>query len=152
MSTLLPFFSTSFIVISAILIAIGWRLIKQQKRKQHERVMIAASISALAFFIIYMSRTVFLGNVAFGGPDYLKPLYTVFLIFHIVLATVGGIFGIVTLTFAFRKNFARHKKIGPWTAIIWFCTAVTGLSVYLLLYVIYPNSETTSLIKAILGS
>lgn len=152
MTTILPFISTSFIVISAILIAIGWKLIKQKKRKQHERVMIAASLSALAFFIIYMSRTIFIGNVAFAGPEHLKPLYTIFLIFHIILATTGGVFGIVTLIFAFRKKFAKHKKIGPWTAIIWFFTAITGVAVYLLLYIIYPNSETTSLIKAILGN
>lgn len=152
MTTLLPFISTSFIVISAILIAIGWRLIKKKKEPEHKRVMIAAALSALAFFIIYMSRTIFLGNVAFAGPEHLKPLYTIFLIFHVVLATTGGVFGLVTLTFAFRKKFAKHKKIGPWTAIIWFFTAITGVTVNLLLYVIYPNDETTSLIKAILGN
>lgn len=152
MLTFLPFISTSLIVLSAILIAIGWKLIKQKKRKQHERVMIAASISALLFFIIYMSRTIFIGNVAFAGPEQLKPLYTMFLIFHIILATAGGLFGIVTLILGFRKKFSKHKKIGPWTANIWFFTAITGVAVYLLLYVIYPNNETTSLIKAILGN
>lgn len=152
MATILPTISTLFIVISAILIAIGWKLIKQKKRKQHERIMIAAALSALAFFIIYMSRTIFIGNVAFAGPDHLKPMYTIFLIFHIILATTGGAFGIITLFFAFRKNFEKHKKLGPWTAIIWFFTAITGVVVYLLLYVIYPSSETTSLIKAILGN
>lgn len=115
------------------------------------RVMIAAALSALVFFIIYMSRTIFIGNVSFGGPDDLKMIYTVFLIFHIILATAGGLFGIVTLVFAFRKNFTKHKKIGPWTAVIWFFTAITGVTVYLLLYVFYPGGETTSLIRAILG-
>ncbi len=148
---ILPFISTLLIVLSAIFIAIGWKYIRQKKRKQHERIMIAASILAFAFFVIYVSRTIFIGNVAFGGPEHLKPLYTVFLIFHIILATAGGVFGIVTLLFAFRKNFAKHKKIGPWTSMIWFVTAITGVAVYLLLYVIYPNSETTSLIKAIFG-
>lgn len=152
MITFLPFISTSLIVISAILIAIGWRLIKQNKRKQHERVMIAAALAALAFFIIYMSRTIFIGNVAFAGPEHLKIFYTIFLIFHILLATAGGVFGVVTLVLAFRDNFVKHKKIGPWTSIIWFFTAITGVIVYLLLYVIYPNDETTSLIKAILGN
>ncbi len=152
MNTVLPFISTMLIVVSAILIAIGWRLIKQKKREQHEKVMIAASVLALLFFIIYSLRTVFIGNVAFGGPEHLKPLYTIFLIFHIVLATVGAIFGIVTLVQGFRKQFEKHKKIGPITSIIWFFTAITGVAVYLLLYVIYPSDEVTSLIKAILGN
>lgn len=151
MATILPLISTALIVLSAILIAIGWRLIKRQKKEAHMRVMIAAALSALVFFIIYMSRTIFIGNVSFGGPDDLKMIYTVFLIFHIILATAGGLFGIVTLVFAFRENFTKHKKIGPWTAVIWFFTAITGVTVYLLLYVFYPGGETTSLIRAILG-
>lgn len=152
MTTILPFISTMLIVLSAILIAIGWWLIKQKKREQHEKVMIAASLLALLFFIIYSLRTAFIGNVAFAGPDHLKTLYTIFLIFHIVLATVGGIFGIVTLVHGFRKQFVKHKKFGPITSIVWFFTAITGVAVYLLLYVIYPSEEVTSLIKAIIGN
>lgn len=152
MTTILPFISTMLIVFSAVLIVIGWKLIKQKKREQHKKVMIAASILALLFFVIYSLRTVFIGNVAFAGPDHLKPLYTIFLIFHIILATVGGIFGIVTLIYGFRNQFDKHKKIGPITSVIWFFTAITGIVVYLLLYVIFPSEEVTSLIKAILGN
>lgn len=148
----LPLLSTSFIVLSAILVAIGWTLILKGKEKQHKRIMIAAAISALAFFSIYMSRTVFIGNTDFGGPDHLKIYYTIFLIFHIFLATVGAIFGIITLILAFKGNFIKHRKIGPVTSIIWFFTAITGLAVYLLLYVFYKGGDTTSLIKAILGT
>lgn len=149
---LLPTLSTFFIVTSAILVGIGWRLIVIGKEKAHKKMMIAAAISALTFFIIYMSRTVFVGNTSFGGPDSLKIYYTVFLIFHIFLATTGGLFGIVTLTLAFKRNIDRHRKIGPITAVIWFFTAITGLAVYLLLYVLYDGGETTSLLKAILGT
>jgi putative membrane protein len=35
--------------------------------------------------------------------------------------------------------------------LIWFFTAITGVAVYLLLYVFYRGGETTSMIKAILG-
>ena len=152
MQQVLPFISTLFILISAVLIAVGWRFIKLKKRDAHEKIMLTAAFFALAFFVIYISRTVFLGNVSFGGPDDVKVYYTIFLIFHIVLATVGGIFGLVTIILAYRKNFFKHKKIGPVTSVIWFFTAATGVIVYLLLYVIYPNGETTSLIKAILGN
>ncbi|TGB05038.1 DUF420 domain-containing protein [Halobacillus salinus] len=148
---LLPTLSTSFIVISAVLVAIGWWLIAKNKRKAHKGVMIAAAISALIFFIIYLSRTVFVGNTSFGGPDDIKIYYTIFLIFHIILATVGAVFGIVTLTLAFRRRIAKHRKIGPVTSIIWFFTAITGVAVYSLLYIIYDGGTTTSMIKAILG-
>ncbi|MGM9966676.1 MULTISPECIES: DUF420 domain-containing protein [unclassified Rummeliibacillus] len=149
---ILPTISTSFIVLSAILIAIGWILIKQRKKEAHKKTMIAAAVSALLFFIIYLSRTVFIGNTAFGGPDHLKIYYTIFLVFHIMLATSGAVFGIVTLIAGFTNKLERHRKIAPITSIIWFFVAITGVAVYLLLYVFYSGGPTTSVIKAILNN
>ena len=148
---LLPTISTFFIVLSAILVAIGWNLIRQKKIEAHKKTMLAAAVSALLFFIIYMSRTIFIGNTAFGGPENLKIYYTIFLIFHIVLATTGAVFGIVTIYLGLKNNLVKHRKIGPVTSIIWFFTAITGVAVYLLLYIFYKGGETTSVFKAILG-
>lgn len=148
---ILPTISTLFILLSAILVAVGWWLIAKGKKKAHKNTMIAAAVSALIFFIIYASRTVFIGNTSFGGPDDIKIYYTIFLIFHIVLATVGAVFGIVTLVLGFKRKIDKHEKIGPYTSVIWFFTAITGIMVYLLLYVFYSGGETTSVIKAIFG-
>ncbi len=147
----LPTISTFFIVLSAVLVAIGWGLVKQRKIEAHKKTMIAAAISALIFFIIYASRTIFIGNTAFGGPDNIKIYYTIFLIFHIVLATTGAVFGIVTIVLGLKNNITKHRKIGPITSVIWFFVAITGVAVYLLLYVFYHGGETTSVIKAIIG-
>ncbi len=148
---MLPLISTLLIVISAVLVAIGWRLIIKGEKEKHKKAMVAAAISALSFLIIYVSRTIFIGNTSFGGPDTIKIYYTIFLIFHILLSITGAIFGVVTLRLAFKGNFKKHKKIGPITSVIWFFTAITGVMVYLLLYVIYHGGETTSMIRAILG-
>lgn len=147
----LPTISTFFIVLSAVLVAIGWALIKQKKIEAHKKMMTAAAISALTFFVIYASRTIFIGNTAFGGPDDIKIYYTIFLIFHITLATTGAVFGLVTLYLGYKNNIKKHRKIGPITSVIWFFVAITGVAVYLLLYVFYSGGETTSVFKAILG-
>ncbi|MFC4404693.1 DUF420 domain-containing protein [Gracilibacillus xinjiangensis] len=149
---LLPTISTFFIVLSAVFVAIGWRQIIKNNFKAHRKAMLAAAYSALVFFIIYMSRTIFIGNTSFGGPDEWKIYYTIFLIFHIFLATTGAIFGVITLILAFKRKIKKHRKIGPITSIIWFGTAITGVAVYILLYILYDGGETTSLIKAILGT
>ncbi|WP_194841526.1 DUF420 domain-containing protein [Sporosarcina obsidiansis] len=148
---ILPTISTFFIVLSAILVAIGWYLILQKKKLAHQKTMVAAAISAVLFFIIYISRTIFIGNTAFGGPSDLKLYYTVFLIFHIILATTGAVLGVITIIAGFKNNLSRHRKMGPVTSVIWFFTAITGVAVYLLLYVFYKGGETTSVFKAILG-
>lgn len=148
---ILPTISTAFIVISAVLVAIGWGLIYKRKVEAHKKVMFAAGVSALIFFIIYASRTVFIGNTAFGGPDELKGYYTFFLVFHIILATSGAVFGLTSLFSGFKNNMKLHRRIGPITSIVWFFVAITGVMVYMLLYVIYKGGETTSVFKAILG-
>ncbi|MBJ9990073.1 MULTISPECIES: DUF420 domain-containing protein [Paenibacillus] len=149
---LFPTISTSFIVISAILVAIGWALIVQGKRDAHKKVMIWGAIAALLFFIIYVSRTAFVGNTSWGGSDEMKIYYQIFLIFHIVLATVAAVFGITTLVLAFRERFAKHRKWGRVTASIWFVTAITGVVVYVLLYVLYPGGHTKPVWDVILGA
>ncbi|WP_042471604.1 DUF420 domain-containing protein [Bacillus ndiopicus] len=148
---ILPTISTTFIVISAVLVAIGWYLIYKRKVEAHKKVMLAAGVSALIFFIIYASRTIFVGNTAFGGPEEVKIYYTFFLVFHIILATVGAVFGIVSILSGLKTNLKLHRRIGPITSLIWFFVAITGVAVYMLLYVIYKGGETTSVIKAILG-
>ena len=147
----LPFISTLLIVLSAILVAVGSAPIKKVEKTKHKKAMDAAAFSALAFLIIYVSRTIFIGNTSFGGPEHMKIYYTIFLVFHIILSMTGAAFGIVTLRVAFKENFTKHKKLGPITSVIWFFTALTGVIVYLLLYVFYPGGETTSMLRAIFG-
>jgi putative membrane protein len=148
---LLPTISTIFIVLSGISVAIGWSQIRQRKIEAHRKTMRNAGFFALIFFIIYSSRTIFIGNTAFGGPDNIKIYYTIFLIFHITLATTGAVLGIISLVSGYKNKLDLHRKLGPITSIVWFFSAITGVAVYFLLYVFYKGGETTSIIKAILG-
>ena len=151
MAYLLPTISTSFIAISGILVACGWYAIAKRKISRHTKLMNAAAVFATLFFITYVSRTAIVGNTMFGGPENIRVIYQIFLIFHIILATVGGVMGIVTLMYAYKKRFDKHRRIGPWTSVIWLCTAVTGVTVYTLLYVIYPGGTTTGVLDVIFG-
>ena len=67
------------------------------------------------------------------------------------MATIGGILGLVQIITAFKEKFKIHRFVGPIASIIWFFTAITGVAVYMLLYVLYPGGETTSLLKATFG-
>lgn len=151
MHTILPVISTSCVMISAILVAFGWYHIRKGRRKTHQRLMVAAAICAVLFFTIYSLRTIIFGSAPFNGPDSLRLFYLVFLLFHIVLSTVAAVLGILTVVYAVKGTFLKHKRLGRTTAVIWFCTAVTGFTVFMLLYVLYPAEETTNLWNAIFG-
>jgi putative membrane protein len=151
MYDILPAISTSFIVISAVLVAIGWGLAIKRRLEAHKKVMLAGAAAALIFFIVYVSRTIFVGNTEWGGPDELKTAYMIFLFFHIVLATVAAVFGITTLTLAFRERFAKHRKWGRVTSVTWFFTAITGVTVYTLLYLMYPGGHTKPVLDILFG-
>ncbi len=146
---ILPTISTLCIIISAILLAGGWRYIKKGDVERHKKFMLGAAGFALLFFLIYLTRTLFIGNTAFGGPEHLKIYYTIFLVFHIILATFGAVFGIMQIRSGLKNRLKQHKKVGPLASTVWLFTALTGVAVYIFLYVLYPGGETTSLLKAI---
>lgn len=149
--TIVPTISTCLIVISAVLVAIGWNLAARRKLDAHKKVMLAGAVFAALFFIVYVSRTIFVGNTEWGGPDSLKPYYLVFLLFHIVLATVAAVFGITTIVLGFKERYAKHRKWGRVTSVMWFVTAITGVAVYVLLYVMYPGGHTKPVFNVIFG-
>lgn len=152
MATFLPFISTLFIALSAVFVAAGWYLIAKRKIEAHKKVMFWAAVLAVVFFATYLSKTIFIGSTSFGGPEQVAAYYQIFLIFHITMATIAAVLGIIQLTTGYKNQLARHRKLGPVTSIIWFISATTGIAVYFLLYVIYPPGETTNLFRAILGS
>ena len=86
---ILPTISTSCIVISAILVAIGWWQIAHRHVNTHKKVMLWAAFFALTFFIIYATRTIFIGNTDFGGPDSVRTYYKIKLLLHLKINLNG---------------------------------------------------------------
>ncbi|WP_308660945.1 DUF420 domain-containing protein [Alicyclobacillus sp. SP_1] len=151
MGDVLAYFNEACILISAIVMGFGWYHIRKGHRETHRRLMLTGVTFAALFFITYVAKTIFIGDSTFGGPKSVAPFYYGFLQTHSILATVAAIFGIVTLVYAFKQRFARHKKVGPWTVSIWFVTAATGLTVFIMLYIAFPAGHTTGLWRAWIG-
>lgn len=149
--TLLGAINQAFIVASAIVMGFGWYHIRKGNVDVHRRLMLTGSALAVLFFLSYVAKTIFVGDTTFGGPNSWRVGYQVFLQSHSILATVAAVLGIITLVLAFRQRFGRHRKIGPWTVSIWFVTAATGVTVFLLLYVVFPPGPTTNVLRAWLG-
>lgn len=151
MDIFVSYLNEACIIISAICFGIGWFYIRRNHVRIHRRWMLTGVVFAALFFIIYAAKTFLIGDTQFGGPHSLNAFYYTFLQIHSVLATVAAVLGVITLVYALKARFGRHRKWGPWTVVIWWITAASGLVVFLLLYVIYTPGHTASLIHSYLG-
>jgi putative membrane protein len=62
-------------------------------------------------------------------------VYFAILIPHTILASIALLpTVIVTLFFALRGRFDRHRRIARWTLPVWLFVSVTGVVVYFMLY------------------
>ncbi len=127
-----------FMIISSITAAFGWAAIRRHRVRLHRRLMITASVFGAMFFVSYALATLIIGDSSFGGPANLAVAYNIFLQVHVMLATLAAVLGVLTLVLAARRRFRKHRRVAPWTAVMWFISAATGLVVYLSLFVIFP--------------
>ncbi len=112
--------------------------------------MLIGSAFGAAFFVSYVLSTFIIGDVLYGGPHKYATSYQTFLQVHVTLATLAAVLGVVTLRFAFRRRFGRHRKVAPWTATLWLVSAASGLAVFLLLFVIFPSGASTTSLLTVL--
>ncbi len=117
---------------SAILLAIGYYLIRSGKREAHRKVMVTAFFTSILFLISYLTYHAQIGSKHYTGP--VPALYFTILISHTLLAASVPVLAIITVRRAWKGEFARHKKIARWTWPIWMYVSVTGVVVYLMLY------------------
>jgi uncharacterized membrane protein YozB (DUF420 family) len=121
---------------AAILLAIGYALIRNGKREAHKRVMLTAFCTSILFLIDYLIYHAQVGSVHY--PDRhqgaMRALYFTILISHTLLAVTVPVLAIMTLRRALKGEFARHRKLARWTWPIWMYVSVTGVIVYLMLY------------------
>ncbi|KEO82719.1 DUF420 domain-containing protein [Tumebacillus flagellatus] len=147
----LPYINEGFMLASALTMALGWWQIRRKRVEAHKRLMVTSVVLASLFFIGYATKTILVGDTSFGGPEHLRVTYQTFLQLHTVLATVGAVLGLLALRFIYKRSLRKHAKIGRVAAPVWFITTISGLGVFLMLYVIYPPGPTVNVFRAWLG-
>lgn len=119
---------------AAVLLVIGYLLIRQRKIDMHRKVMITAFGVSIAFLICYLVYHAHAKIVYFQHTGLIKTVYLWILWTHTPLAAAVPVLAIITLNRGLKARFASHKKIAKWTLPIWLYVSVTGVIVYLMLY------------------
>jgi uncharacterized membrane protein YozB (DUF420 family) len=130
----LPAVNATLNGISAVLLVIGYVLIRSRRIDAHRRVMLAAFATSTLFLICYLVYHAQVGSVPFPRHGFVRPLYFAILITHVTLAFTVPPLAIVTLSRGLKGRYDRHRAIARWTLPIWLYVSVTGVLVYVLLY------------------
>lgn len=130
----LPLLTAVFNAIAAALLVTGFILVKQHRLHGHRRAMLGAFASSCLFLFVYLLHHWHSGLVYYSGTGWRRALYFTILGTHTPLAAVIPVLALITLSFAWRGKFSRHRRWARWTLPIWLYVSVTGIAVYLMLY------------------
>ena len=119
---------------SAVLLVIGYTLIRNRYIEAHRRVMITAFGVSVLFLISYLYYHYQVGSVRFERPGSIRAVYLTILMTHTVLAALVPFMAVITLWRGLKGNYASHRRIARWTFPIWLYVSVTGVIVYWMLY------------------
>jgi uncharacterized membrane protein YozB (DUF420 family) len=135
----LPAVNATLNGLSAILLTAGFVFIRRGNRAAHRRCMVTAVIVSTLFLICYLTYHAKAGRTVFRNPEWFRPFYLTLLLTHTVLAVAIVPLVIVTFIRALRERFDAHKKIARWTWPLWLYVSVTGVIIYWLLYIKFPQ-------------
>ena len=130
----LPTLNACLNATSAVLLTVGWFLIRSGRREAHRRVMIAAFSCSTLFLASYLTYHALVGSVRFPGTGAARGFYLGILLTHTVLAAAVAPLAIVTFSLAWRGRFEKHRRLARITLPIWLYVSVTGVVVYVMLY------------------
>ena len=135
----LPALNAIFNLLSTFCLMLGFYFIKRPIRdeKSHKICMFLALIFSAIFLMGYVTYHYHHGSTKFPDLGWIKTLYLIILIPHIILAVVMVPMIALTFNHALRGNFQKHKKLACITFPIWMYVSVTGVIIYLMLYQLF---------------
>jgi uncharacterized membrane protein YozB (DUF420 family) len=133
----LPTLNAILNAIAAVLLVVGWLMIRRRRIEQHRRCMLAAFATSALFLTSYVVYHANAGSRPFPGEGAIRVVYFAVLIPHVVLAAFILPLSLVTLNRALKGRFVEHARIARWTLPTWLYVSVTGVVVYWMLYRLY---------------
>jgi len=130
----LPALNATLNATSAVLLSIGWFLIRRGRVALHKKVMIAAFSTSVVFLVSYLVYHAHVGSVRFTKQGPIRMVYFTILLTHTVLAAVIVPMVLMSLSRGLKRQDVRHRAIARWTMPLWMYVSVTGVVVYLMLY------------------
>ena len=130
----LPAVNAGFNSLASCFLIAGFVAIRVFKKPNvHKYLMISALVASALFLISYVVYHSVHGDTPYPPDAPLRTLYLVVLASHVILSMVLPFLALLVVWLAFRKSFARHKKLARVTLPIWLYVSVTGVVIFVML-------------------
>ena len=138
---LLPSINAVFNAASAICLVLGLRAKRREEYARHGILMTSALALSAAFLVGYVYFHFFAGaeDRRFTGPGWLRYPYFAMLASHIFLAACNLPLILWAFSLGKRHERERHERITRFAWPIWMYVSVTGVLIYVILYVWAPG-------------
>lgn len=137
--TFLPPIYAAINGITAVLLVLAVKAIKNGNRALHERLVKTAITCSVLFLVMYVAYHMTSDSTPYGGEGTMRYIYFFILLTHILLSIVVIPFVLITYVRGLSGNFAKHRKIAKITFPLWLYVAVTGVIVYLMISPYYVH-------------
>ncbi|MFT3793502.1 DUF420 domain-containing protein [Flavobacterium sp.] len=138
---------------TAVVLVVAVRAIKNGNQKAHEKLMTFAICLSVAFLVMYVAYHMTADSAVYGDTNHdgilsdsekstvgmTRGLYLFILFTHILLSIAIIPLVLITYVRALAQTFDRHRKLAKITFPIWLYVAVTGVVVYLMISPYYAH-------------
>ncbi len=134
---LLPTINASLNATAGIFLILGGVAIKNKNQLLHKKLMIGAFCCSTLFLCTYLYYHLTSQGIShYQGKGILRGIYLFVLGTHTPLATLIVPFILMALYYAFKGENQKHTRITRWLYPTWIYVSVTGVIVYLMLYIL----------------
>ncbi|MBX7121618.1 MAG: DUF420 domain-containing protein [Opitutaceae bacterium] len=121
----------------------GFVFIRSKRIAAHRACMMSAGFVSALFLVGYVAHKILVRGVhtPFGGEGWIRGIYFIMLMTHIVLAMAIALLVPRTFYLALTGQIDRHRRWARWTFPIWLYVSVTGVLVYFFLYRWWPAAS-----------
>jgi putative membrane protein len=137
----LPSLNAALNGLAFLFLLTGIAQIKRGRETAHKNLMLAALVCSVIFLISYLSHHAMVGlSVPYHGPEGWKTPYLTMLLVHTILAALVPFLALRTAWLGLRIHAepgrrATHKRWARITAPIWIFVSISGVLIYLVLYI-----------------
>jgi len=134
--SILPSLNALLNFLSGTCLSLGFISIKRGNRNLHKKMMLSALTFSAIFLVSYLIYHTYHGDTPYKKEGWVSYIYFFILISHVLLSIIVLPLILTTVFFAARKNFSSHSKIARITFPVWLYVSITGVIVYLMLYIL----------------